>query len=403
MSDARVSLRPASGKGEVPSDLARALLIGDAPGVVHAALAGWLDLRRGTVEDAVLSAADGGSDLLLLDGSLPAPSLRLVLEAVGRRRRGERPAVLVLANDGKRSNVESELIDDVDDFVNGLRGPDVLLTRLRRALRTRESLLELSRKNTELEGLYTRLEGLAGRMAAELRLAANLQRSLLPQAFQHPRLEVAREFIPFREIGGDYYDLVPLDQDRIAFAIGDVMGKGVPAALLAANLKACLHAQLPAGGAHPEELVARVNRLFWEITPKGLFASLVFAVLDMARGTLLFVNAGHDHPLLVRADGSVEALATGGTVLGLLEDAVYERGETAVRRGDVLVLYSDGVSDRTNLAGEAYGADRLRDAAVRSRHEPARIALYSLLGEVQGWADGAAPEDDMTLVVARAL
>jgi serine phosphatase RsbU (regulator of sigma subunit) len=403
MSDARVSLRAPPAKGEVPSAFARALLVGEPPDHVCAALAGWLDLRRGSVEEAVLSASDGGSDLLLLDGSLPGPSLRLILEAVGRRRRGERPAVLVLANDGRRSNVESQLIDEVDDFVNGLRGPDVLLTRLRRALRTRESLQELSRKNAELEGLYTRLEGLAGRMAAELRLAANLQRSLLPQAFQHPRLEVAREFIPFREIGGDYYDLVPLGEDRIAFAIGDVMGKGVPAALLAANLKACLHAQLPSGEAHPAELVARVNRLFWEITPKGLFASLVFAVLDIDRGTLRYVNAGHDHPLLVRADGSVEALATGGTVLGLVEESVYERGEAAVRRGDVLVLYSDGVSDRANRAGEAYGADRLRDAVVRSRHEPARIALYSLLGEVQGWADGAAPEDDMTLVVVRAL
>jgi serine phosphatase RsbU (regulator of sigma subunit) len=403
MSDARVSLRVPSAKGEVPSALARGLLVGEPPAFVSAALAEWLDLRRGSVEDAVLCVSDGGSDLLLLDGSLPAPSLRLILEAVGRRRRGERPAVLVLANDGRRSNVESQLIDEVDDFVNGLRGPDVLLTRLRRALRTRESLQELSRKNAELEGLYSRLESLAGRMAAELRLAANLQRSLLPQAFQHPRLEVAREFIPFREIGGDYYDLVALGEGRIAFAIGDVMGKGVPAALLAANLKACLHAQLPSGEAHPEELVGRVNRLFWEITPKGLFASLVFAVLDIDLGALRYVNAGHDHPLLVRADGRVEALATGGTVLGLLEESVYERGEATIERGDVLVLYSDGVSDRANRAGEAYGADRLREAVVRSRHEPARIALYSLLGEVQGWADGAAPEVDMTLVVARAL
>jgi serine phosphatase RsbU (regulator of sigma subunit) len=403
MSDARISLRAPSPGGALPGDLARALLVGDAPGYVCAALAGWLDLRRGAIEDAVQSASDGGSDLLLLDGDLPAPSLRLILEAVGRRRRGERPAVLVLATDGRRSNVDSQLIDEVDDFVNGSRGPDVLLTRLRRALRTRESLQELSRKNAELEGLYTRLEGLAGRMAAELRLAANLQRSLLPQAFQHPKLEVAREFIPFREIGGDYYDLIPLGEDRIAFAIGDVMGKGVPAALLAANLKACLHAQLPSGETRPEELVARVNRLFWEVTPKGLFASLVFAVLDMERGTLRYVNAGHDHPLLVRADGNVEVLAKGGTVLGLVEDSAYERGESTVGPGDVLVLYSDGVSDRANHAGEAYGAERLKEAMVRTRNEPARIALYSLLGEVQGWADGAAPEDDMTLVVARAL
>jgi sigma-B regulation protein RsbU (phosphoserine phosphatase) len=267
----------------------------------------------------------------------------------------------------------------------------------------RAGLRELARKNAELATLYGRLEGLAGRMAEELRLAAHLQRSLLPPALQHPRLDVAREFLPFREIGGDYYDLIPLGHDRIAFAIGDVMGKGVPAALLAANLKACLRAQLQAGDASPAELVGKVNRLFWEVTPKGLFASLVFALFDFAQETLHYVNAGHDYPFLVRADGGVEDLIDGGTVLGLVEDSAYQHGQVRLGRGESIVFYSDGVTDRSNVLGEAYGAHRLKEAAVRSRGDGARLALYSLLGEVQGWAGGLAAEDDMTLVVAKLL
>jgi sigma-B regulation protein RsbU (phosphoserine phosphatase) len=128
---------------------------------------------------------------------------------------------------------------------------------------------ELSRKNAELEGLYHRLEGMARRMADELRLASNVQRSLLPAPVQHGRLEIAREFIPFREIGGDYYDFIELAPDRLAVTIGDVMGKGVPAALMAANLKASVRAQVQGVETTPEEVTRRVNRLFWDVTPVG--------------------------------------------------------------------------------------------------------------------------------------
>ena len=136
-------------------------------------------------------------------------------------------------------------------------------------------------------------------MAEELRLASNVQRSLMPPPLQHARLEVAREFIPFREIGGDFYDFVPLGPHRMAFAIGDVMGKGVPAALLAANLKALIRAQIEPGDVCPAALVTKVNRLFWDVVPTGLFASLFFTVFDLEKGTADYVNAGHHHPFLV--------------------------------------------------------------------------------------------------------
>jgi sigma-B regulation protein RsbU (phosphoserine phosphatase) len=264
----------------------------------------------------------------------------------------------------------------------------------------RGCLEELARKNTELEGLYAQLESMAGRMASELRLASQVQRSLLPPPLHHPLLEVAGEFIPVREIGGDYYDLVPLGADRLALAIGDVMGKGVPAALLAANLKACLRAHLQGDGQAPEELISRVNRLFWDVTPRGLFASLFFGIFDFPRGRLDYVNAGHDHPFVIRP-GGVEDLEVGGTVLGLMEGSRYERGQTPLSGQDLLVFFSDGVTDRANRQGEMYGVDRLKEAAARCREDAARISLYTLLGEVQGWSAGVPAEDDMTLIVGK--
>ncbi len=383
---------------------ARALLVGEPFGLAPDALHGALDLRLGSIEDAVAAVGGRSVDAILLDGRLPGPCLTRLLEQAGEVGEDDcRPAIIVLTEEGRRTNVESRLVGAADDFVNGARGPEVLLARLGRALRVRGALQDLARKNGELEALYSRMESLAARMGDELRLAAHLQRSLLPPAFQDPRLDVAREFLPFREIGGDYYDLVPLGPDRIAFAIGDVMGKGVPAALLAANLKACLRGQLQTLDGAPEELVARVNRLFWEVTPKGLFASLVFGTFDFSTGRLEYVNAGHDQPFLVGRDGAIRELDVGGTVLGLIEGSAYERGAIEIQSGDVVVLYSDGITDRTNATGDAFGAGRLKDAALRTRRDGARLALYSLLGEVQGWAGGASAEDDMTLVVAKVL
>jgi sigma-B regulation protein RsbU (phosphoserine phosphatase) len=276
-----------------------------------------------------------------------------------------------------------------------------VLVRLRGALRVRGFVGELSRKNAELEGLYHRLEAMARRMADELRLASNVQRSLLPAPLQHGRLEIAREFIPFREIGGDYYDFIELAPDRLAVAIGDVMGKGVPAALMAANLKASVRAQIQGAATAPEELTRRVNRLFWDVTPPGLFCSLFFAVFDLEKGMLEYVNAGHHYPFLIRRDGTTLDLVEGGTVLGLAEDSHYRRGTAQLEPDDLVVLYSDGVTDRGNAEEELFGLDRLKEAALRSRADTARIVLYSLLGEVQGWSAGTPAEDDATLVVAK--
>jgi serine phosphatase RsbU (regulator of sigma subunit) len=379
---------------------ARALVVGELAGWSEGALAGSIEVRR--VGPSEIPAALGDApDLLFLDGQLPVVTLSRILEVVGRPGVAGRPAVIVVTEQGRRTHVESRLVDHADDFVNGALGEEELLARVRVALRMRAVLDELARKNGELEGLYARVDSMARRMAEELRLASHVQRSLLPPPMHHPHLDVAGEFIPVREIGGDYYDLIPLDHDRLAVAIGDVMGKGVPAALLAANLKVCLRAQVEVSETAPEDLISRVNRLFWEVTPKGLFASLFFGVLDREAGVIDYVNAGHEHPFVVRPDGSLLELEEGGTVLGLLEKSQYRRGQARLERGDMIVFFSDGLTDRTSPAGEMFGVERLKEAALRSRGDAARIALYSLLGEVQGFSAGLAAEDDVTLIVTR--
>jgi len=386
-----------------PAARPRVALVGRLPGVRRRRLlTRAYDISAFGAEEAT-ELADAGFEVVLLDAALGTRGLNGVLAPLAERNEGARPAVLLVMRDGTRPRFRPAYQAVVDDVVAAGLGERQLLARVQSAVRVRGWMTELSRKNAELQTLYGRLEILASRMAEELRLASNVQRSLLPAPLQHARLDVAREFIPFREIGGDLYDFVPLGPHKMAFAIGDVMGKGVPAALLAANLKASIRAQVEAENICPSALVAKVNRMFWDVVPNGLFASLFFGVFDLEASVLEFVNAGHHYPFLVTAKGEVRDLVQGGTVLGLVEDSTYEQGAMAFHADDLFVFYSDGITDRANPEGELFGVERLKEAAARSGTDcSARICLYSLLGEVQGWSAGAPAEDDMTLVVARA-
>jgi serine phosphatase RsbU (regulator of sigma subunit) len=383
-----------------------ALLVGQLP-----AIADWsdpdpdLDLRRISVERAPDAIRQAAADVVVLDGGLPDAQLQPVLSAVEALEEGVRPSLVVVTGSERRTfDRRSGWRRPPHAVLDGRRGRGEVQAGIQGAVQARRLAADLARRDAEVRDLQRRLEALSGQVAEELRLASRVQRSLLPAAVEHERLDVAREFIPFREIGGDYYDFLPLGTQRMAFAIGDVMGKGIAAALLAASLKAAVRAQLQGGVvcAPPEEVVSRINRLFGEVAPRGLFASLFFAIFDLETLEVEYVNAGHDYPFVVRAGGEVLDLREGGTLLGLVDGSAYERGHIRLQRDDLVVFYSDGVTDRGDVQGDAYGADRLKEAARRSRGDAARIVLYSLLGDVQGWSGGTSAQDDATLVVFKA-
>ena len=375
----------------------RALVVGGRSGS-HDQLGTVLDVSSASPEEAWNLLDAGGVEVLLLDAGLPSSRMQAVLAAARNAR--PRPAVVAWSDTppGPRA---SALAEDVDELIVGPVSPAEMQARVMGALRMRGYLDEIARQKAEMEDLRRQMDALAHRMAEDLRLAGGIQRSLLPPPVEHTHLDLAREYMPFRDIGGDYYDFVPLGSPGLALAVGDVMGKGVPAALLSATLKASVRSHLQTGEASWTELVSRINRLFWEVTPAGLFASLFFGVFDGGARTLDYVNAGHFYPFVVKWDGSVHDLELGGAVLGLVEEARYETGRVLLDRGDTVVFYSDGVTERSNPEGEQYGVERLKDAARRSRRDPARISLYSILGEIQGWSAGIAPEDDSTLIVAK--
>jgi serine phosphatase RsbU (regulator of sigma subunit) len=201
-------------------------------------------------------------------------------------------------------------------------------------------------------------------------------------------------------VGGDYYDFLSLGPERLGLVIGDVMGKGIAAALLMANLQANLRSQVAFALDEPRSLLRHVNSLFCENSPESAFASLFFADYHDGSGAIRYVNCGHLCALVLRRDGRLDKLESTSTVLGLFPDWECAVGECRLETDDLLALYTDGVTEAFDGAGEEFGEDRLIDALRRHRHRPSKALLGALVDEVHAFSPHE-QHDDLTLIVAR--
>ncbi|MGA9117627.1 MAG: SpoIIE family protein phosphatase [Bacteroidota bacterium] len=242
------------------------------------------------------------------------------------------------------------------------------------------------------------------KMEDELAIAREIQKGLLPRVLPVVGgLEVAAVNISSRQVGGDYYDAIEAPGGKCVFAVGDVSGKGTPASLLMANLQAAIRAlvplDLPLG-----ELTARANDLVCRNTGSDRFITFFWLVMHPPTRSLRYVNAGHNYPMLLRRDGSLERLSRGGMILGVLPSAgPYEEGCTQLDSGDVLVLFTDGVSEAFDPEGREYGEERLQ-AVVRARaSDPAGAILDAVQEDIRNFTRGAPPSDDITLMVLKAV
>ncbi len=238
------------------------------------------------------------------------------------------------------------------------------------------------------------------RLADELNQAAEIQRGFLPTSAPVVEgLELAGYNVSCRTVGGDYYDFMTYPDGRVAVMVGDVCGKGMPAALLMMSLQARVQvvAEDPSS---PAGVVERLNRILTAASLRGVFISFFFSVINPTTGEVVYCNAGHNPPVLVRADGQILRLDGGGPVLGVLPGVTYEQQHCRLNRGDVLVLFSDGVTEATNPTEEMLGEPEFIQILQKVRHEPANVILNRLTQAVQQWMNGAPAADDVTLVVA---
>lgn len=274
--------------------------------------------------------------------------------------------------------------EDLDGNSFGLAGFDEVRRSLEARRREHEGKLEAER-----------------RAAQELEIAKQVQSRLFPQV--HPEfatVEYAGLCLPAREVGGDYFDFLNLGERRLGFIIGDVSGKGIAAALLMANLQANLRSQCAMSVDHPELLLRSVNRLFYENTGDSAYASLFFAEYDDATQRLRYLNCGHLAGLLLRRDNSLEQLDSTGTLLGLFQEWDCSMRECEVFPGDVLALYTDGVTEACNDAGQEFGEQSLIEQLRRHRDLPSGELLTAVLAGVRQFGSSE-QHDDITLIIAK--
>jgi sigma-B regulation protein RsbU (phosphoserine phosphatase) len=239
------------------------------------------------------------------------------------------------------------------------------------------------------------------RQDRDLVIARGIQQGLLPKA--PPRIEgfeIAGESRSCLQVGGDYYDFVPLSGNRLGVVIADVSGKGTPASLMMASVHAWLRAL--AGTESAARILERLNRFVYASTETSRYVTLFYAELDPAQRRLAYVNAGHVPPFLVRADGHEERLRCGGPVLGLLDEVTLEPGELVLEPGDLLVAVTDGVTEAVDKGGLEFGDEHVRQTLAANRGQGAGATLGALVKAVDGWVGPVGCSDDLTAVILRA-
>jgi sigma-B regulation protein RsbU (phosphoserine phosphatase) len=237
----------------------------------------------------------------------------------------------------------------------------------------------------------------------QLKMAAQIQRDLLPKTPPSiPGYDLAGASIPALEVGGDYFDFIPLNDGRISVCLGDVSGKGLPAALLMANLQATLRG-LTAPDIPLASTIARSNQLLHRSTDPGTFVTLFVGVLDPSTGVVSYCNAGHEHPMLFRRDGRVERLSVGGMALGAIDTFPYEESTTVLEPGDFLVVYSDGIPEAMDEVGNFFGEEHLLACILGGELSGAAELLQRVVVRVRDHEHGAPRADDLTIVVVRRL
>jgi sigma-B regulation protein RsbU (phosphoserine phosphatase) len=239
------------------------------------------------------------------------------------------------------------------------------------------------------------------RFQEEMRLAGEIQVNLLPKVEPEiPGYQIAGRSIPAKDVGGDYFDFIPIEDDRLAFCLGDVSGKGMPAAMLMANVQATLRG-ITSPSITSKACIERSNTLLHKSTDPQKFVTLFYGILNTQTNELCYCNAGHDNPFLLNSDGKVKRLQTGGIVLGFVPQFTFAEEKIPFQKGDLLVLYSDGITEAMNAKEEEFGEKRLEELIMAYRKESANRIIGKILETIETHVGNVPQMDDMTMVVLK--
>ena len=241
------------------------------------------------------------------------------------------------------------------------------------------------------------------RVQEELRLATDIQIGLLPKESPViPGYDIHGVSLPAQSVGGDYFDFIIQDEKHLAVCLGDVAGKGLSAALVMSNMQATIRGQAQVEHS-PAECLRLSNRLLFHSTTMNKFATLFYGQLHIHSHEFFYANAGHNRPILFCQNGAVEILDTAGLALSIVENEEYRDDKISLNPGDILVIYSDGITEAMNPDGEEFEEERLRQVVAQHRHKPAEDILSHIIKDVQLFRDSAEQNDDITAVIIKRI
>jgi sigma-B regulation protein RsbU (phosphoserine phosphatase) len=345
--------------------------------------------------EEALAVLDAESEisLVLTDLNMPRMDGLTLLNHLAER--DSTLKTVVISAYGDLDNIRSAMNRGAFDFLTkpiDFRDLDVTIEKTRR---------EIERMRSDRQARDALMS-----LRHELEFASQIQRSMLPRTPPHleqARVELEGRMEPAQEIGGDFYDYMALPNGRLALVIGDVSGKGMPAALFMAMTRTLLRSAA-FNGRSPTESCRRVNDILCQDDHNGMFVTAFYGEFDLDSGRLEFCNAGHNYPFVVRANGSVTQLpGIGGMVLGIRRGLEFESGSIVLAPGDAIVLYTDGATEAMNPSRALFGEDRLLALLQEKTSSPLHDLVESIYGAVATFAAGALRHDDITVLAMRRL
>ncbi len=367
-----------------------------------------LEARDG--EEALKRAFDETPDLILLDIIMPGIDGYEVLRRLKQdERSASTPVIFLSALTDAAKKIKGLTMGGVD-YVTKPYNMGEVIARVKNQLKIRTLTKRLTEANEKLLKANKELLRRQESLEEDLMAAAGIQRSLLPSAGPGiETLEVSWRFEPCERVGGDIFNMHLLDEENLAIYILDVSGHGVPSAMVTVSVSQVLsplsgyvvqkepRERPPGAAVSSVEVLKRLAREY-PLRRFGKTFTICYLVLNTKTGLLNYSNAAHPMPVVVRADGSLEILEEGGTIIGLYDIAPhkYEEAETRLYRGDRLFLYTDGIVEHTDPAGRYFGTERLYQKLVSQRASPLSAALDSLMEEVLSFGGEEMPQDDVT-------
>ena len=341
------------------------------------------------VEAVELLNKDEDIDMVISDINMPQMDGLTLLEQISEINPNIRSIIVSAYGDMK--NIRTAMNRGAFDFVTKPLDFGDLRVTIERTLHHMEEWREALSSRDKLVALQN-----------ELNVASGIQQSILPTVFpSRDDYQIYASMEPARNVGGDFFDVVRLEDDRVGLAIADVSDKGVPAALFMMSSRTWMKGAA-ISSPEPGTVLGEVNALLHEDNDTQMFVTVLYAVYDPETGEFTYASGGHDAPLLVHSDGSSELLPlTGGIALGIVPDLAYGQNSVVLDRGETLVLYTDGVTEAMNGEGEQFGIERLRKVFTGRAPKDANEAAHKVFEAVNTFADGAAQSDDITCLTLR--